>query len=151
MDLRESINKLSEYLMILRNYYHYTPVLVQQQSTETTSLEAFKEKKIIPTLAGAADSKNPPKDCNLMLGITNPFSFELPRFPDNSQGYDITKLRGNARFLNVALNRDGESNGLLALYFDGATNYFTPLPKSTDLHNMNKVYDLIKKNESART
>lgn len=150
MDLRESINKLSEYMMIFRNKYHYTPVLVQQQGQETTSLEAFKEKKITPSLVGCADSRNPPKDVNLMLGITNPYSFEIPRFPDNSQGYDITKLRGNARFLNVVLNRDGESNGMLALYFDGATNYFTPLPKSTDLHNMSKVYDLIKRNESTR-
>lgn len=151
MDLRESINKLSEYLMILRNYYHYIPVLVQQQNDQTLGLEAVKEKKVIPNLMGTADSRNPGKDCNLMLGITNPFSFELPRFPDNSQGYDITKLRGYARFLNVALNRDGESNGMLALYFDGATNYFAPLPKSTDLANMNKVYDLIKHNESTRT
>lgn len=151
MDLRESINKLSEYMMVFRNKYHYTPVLVQQQGQETTSLEAFKEKKITPSLVGCADSRNPPKDVNLMLGITNPYSFEIPRFPDNSQGYDITKLRGNARFLNVVLNRDGESNGMLALYFDGATNFFTPLPKSTDLHNMNKVYDLIKRNESTRT
>lgn len=151
MDLRESINKLSEYMMIFRNKYHYIPVLCQQQSTETTSLEAFKERKITPSLAGSSDSKNPAKDANLMLGITNPFSFELPRFPDNTNGYDITKLRGNARFLNVVLNRDGESNGMLALYFDGATNYFTPLPKSTDIHNMKKVYDLIQRNESART
>ena len=150
MDLRESINKLSEYMMIFRNKYHYTPVLVQQQNQETTSLEAFKEKKITPTLAGCADSKNPAKDANLVLGITNPYSFEIPRFPDNAQGYDITRLRGNARFLNVVLNRDGESNGMLALYFDGATNYFAPLPKSTDFANMSKVYDLIKKNESTR-
>jgi len=151
MDLRESINKLSEYMMIFRNKYHYIPVLVQQQGQETTSLEAFKEKKITPSLVGCADSRNPPKDVNLMLGITNPYSFEIPRFPDNNQGYDITRLKGNARFLNVVLNRDGESNGMLALYFDGATNYFTPLPKSTDTINMNKVYDLIRRNESTRT
>ena len=33
MGLRESINKLSEYMMILRNNFHYIPVIVQQQST----------------------------------------------------------------------------------------------------------------------
>ena len=37
-----------------------------------------------------------------MLGITNPFSYEIPEY----LGYDITKLRGNARFLEVVLNRD---------------------------------------------
>lgn len=32
-DLRETIIKFSEYMMILRNKYHYIPVVVQQQST----------------------------------------------------------------------------------------------------------------------
>ena len=34
MDLRETINKLSEYSVILRNRYNYTPIIVQQQSTK---------------------------------------------------------------------------------------------------------------------
>lgn len=151
LDLRQSINKLSEYMMILRNWYGYIPVMIQQQGKETSNLEAFKEGKIMPSPAGLSDSSYTSKDCSMMIGITNPYAFEMPRFPDNNKGYDITKLKGNARFINVALNRDGQSNGLLALYFDGATNYFTPLPKSTDLRNMQKVYDLIQRNETART
>ena len=34
MDLRTSINKLSEYLIILRNRYKFIPVIVQQQSVK---------------------------------------------------------------------------------------------------------------------
>ena len=45
-----------------------------------------------------------------MLGITNPFSYEIPEY----LGYDITKLRGNARFLEVVLNRDKHNY----LYYD---------------------------------
>ena len=33
LTLRESINKLSEYMVIVRNRYNYIPVIVQQQST----------------------------------------------------------------------------------------------------------------------
>ena len=54
-DLRQTINKFSEYMMILRNKYHIIPVVVQQQSTETSSLEAFKNNKIRPTTAGLSD------------------------------------------------------------------------------------------------
>lgn len=32
-DLRQTIIKFSEYMMIIRNKYHYIPVVVQQQST----------------------------------------------------------------------------------------------------------------------
>lgn len=32
LDLRQTINKLSEYMILVRNRYNYTPVLIQQQS-----------------------------------------------------------------------------------------------------------------------
>lgn len=140
--LKECIDKLSEYFKEIRNRFHYIPVLVQQQNIETIGLDAFKANKIRPTLAGLADTKNTGKDCSMMLGITNPFSFEVPEYLK----YDIRKLRGYARFLEIALNREGESNDVLALYFDGATNYFAPLPSAKDETNLQKVYSLIKAN-----
>lgn len=147
LSLRESINKLSEYMMILRNHYRYIPVVIQQQSTETTNLEAYKAGKILPNMPGLADSKSTAKDCTLMLGITNPYSFEMPKFPNGSQGYDITKLRDYARFVNIALNREGESNGLLPLYFDGAVNFFTPLPAPNETIRLQEFYDMVKQNK----
>lgn len=145
MDDREKIKKLSEYHMIARNHYNYCPVLIQQQNVESLGLEAFKANKIRPSFTGLADGKDPGRDASVVLGITNPFSFEIPRYPGNG-GYDITQLKGYARFLEVILNREGESNGLLGLYFDGATNFFTPLPPSTDTVSLQKVYALVQKN-----
>jgi hypothetical protein len=137
MTLRECINKLSEYMIILRNRYNYIPVVIQQQGLETTNLEAFKSNKIRPTTAGLSDSKYTAKDCDVMLGITNPFSHELPEY----LGYDIKTLRGNFRCLEVVLNRSGQSNGICPLYFDGAINFFKELPKPTDSDNLKKVYN----------
>lgn len=145
MSLKECMDKLSEYMMIGRNYYNYIPVLLQQQNDQTISLEAFKAKKIRPSLAGLADSKNMGKDCSVMLGIVNPFSFELPEY----LRYDITQLKGYARFVEVVLNREGESNGVLGVYFDGAVNYFAPLPKYDNITELNKVYQLIKTNQES--
>ena len=128
--------------MVFRNHFNYIPVMVQQQNMETISLDAFKSDKIRPTLAGLADSKDPGKACSIMLGITNPFAFEKPEYLK----YNVRQLRGYARFLEVVLNREGESNGILALYFDGATNYFTPLPHASDTEKLQKVYKLIMEN-----
>lgn len=138
-DLRQTVIKFSEYMMIIRNKYHYIPVVVQQQSTETSNLEAFKNNKIRPTMAGLSDCKYTGKDCTVMLGITSPYTHELPEY----LGYDITKLRGNARFLEIVLNREGESNGIVGLYFDGATNYFSELPLPKDSEEIRKVYSYI--------
>lgn len=144
MTKKETIDKLSEYFMIFRDHYNYTPVLIQQQNSDTISLDAFKANKIRPTYNGLMDSKQPGQDCSLMLGLTCPFSFELPTYLK----YDITQLRGYARFLEVVLNREGESNEVLPLYFDGATNFFVPLPKYNDIANLQKVYDLVQKNSN---
>lgn len=143
MTLLQSIGCLSEYNTLIRNRYNYIPVLVQQQSTETGNLEAFKASKIRPTQAGLADNKATARDATVMLGITNPASFEIPDY----YKYDIGKLKGNIRFLEVIVNREGESNGLIALYFDGAVNYYEelPLPKETD--KLEKFYQMVKRNE----
>ena len=136
LDLRACINKLSEYMIVFRNRYNYTPVLIQQQNLETIGLDAFKANKIRPTMAGLGDSKNPGKDCSLMLGITNPYSHELTTY----LGYDLTKLKDSVRFLEVVLNREGQSNGIIALYFDGKTCTFRELPPPNDKEALEKVY-----------
>lgn len=140
--LKQCIDKLSEYFMVFRNHYNYIPVCIQQQNQETIGLDAFKANKIRPTLAGLADSKDTGKACSVMLGITNPFAFEVPEYLN----YKITNLRGYCRILECVLNREGESNGVLALYFDGAVNYFAPLPPANDEVNLNKVYQLVRHN-----
>lgn len=137
MDIRQTINKLSEYYAILRNKYKYSPILVQQQSTETQSLDAYKSNKIRPTTSGLSDSKYTARDCSIMLGLSNPYAFELPEY----LGYDITKFRDNIRFLEVVVNRFGASNGILPLYFDGAVTSFSELPSPSNKNALAQIYD----------
>lgn len=140
--LKETIEKLSEYCVILRNNYSAIPILVQQQNSETTNLDAFKASKIRPTKDGLKDSKRTGEDCTVLLGITNPHSFELP----NYLGYDIKTLGGAFRVLEVVLARKGKANGLCPLYFNGAINEYKELPRPDDVENITKVYQYIKNN-----
>lgn len=142
--LKASIDKLSEYYIILRNRYRYIPVAVQQQNIESIGIEAFKVDKIRPTLAGLADSKNPGKDCTVMLGITNPHGAGK----ETSLGYDIKKFKGNFRCLEVVLNRKGQSNSICPLYFKGSVNYYQELPLPENTAELTKVYEYMKKKPS---
>ena len=92
-------------------------------------------------MTGLSDSKYTAKDASMMLGITNPHSHELTSY----LGYDITKFKGNIRFLEVVLNRDGQSNGIIALYFDGKTCTFKELPPPNDKEALDKVYNYLNK------
>lgn len=62
MDLRNTINKFSSYMVELRNRYSVTPIVIQQQSTETQGLEAFKLNRLRPSVSGLSDSKYPARD-----------------------------------------------------------------------------------------
>lgn len=152
MDKRKTLRKFSEYMMELRDYYRYIPVIVQQQSAEVQSMDAFKLNRISPTPGALADCKDIRYDVNVMLGLTNPYAAHIERYPGNN-GYDITRLKDCQRFLEVMLARDGTANAVKALYFDGAVSYFRELPgPNTEGYGeyMEKVYSLIHKNNQQK-
>lgn len=140
MSLKQSMDKLSEYCAkYLRNRYHYSPVIIQQQAFEQEGNEAFKIGRVRPSVAGLGDSKYTARDSNVVLGLFSPFRFALKEY----EGYDISKFKDNIRFLEMNVNRDGEMGGLCPLFFDGAVCRFEELPRPDDKANIAKVYDYL--------
>lgn len=137
LTLKQSIDKTSEYLAkYLRNRYHFSPVVIQQQAMEGENLEAIKLNKIKPAIATAGDSKYIARDANIVLGLFSPFKFSLREY----EGYDITKFRDNIRFLEVLVNRDSEMGGICPLFFDGAVCQFNELPRPDNKEELQKIY-----------
>lgn len=103
MTLKQSMDKLSEYCAkYLRNRYHYSPVVIQQQAFEQEGNDSFKLGRVRPSVAGLGDTKYTSRDSNVVLGLFSPFRFSLREY----EGYDITKFRDNIRFLEMVVNRD---------------------------------------------
>lgn len=142
MTLKQSMDKLSEYCAkYLRNRYHYSPVIIQQQAFEQEGNEAFKIGRVRPSVAGLGDSKYTSRDSNIVLGLFSPFRFALKEY----EGYDISKFKNNIRFLEMIVNRDGEMGGLCPLFFDGTVCQFSELPRPDDNEGIKKVYEYLKK------
>ena len=141
MSLKQSIDKLSEYCAkYLRNRYHYSPILIQQQAFESEGNESFKLGRVRPSVAGLGDSKYVSRDCDIVLGLFSPARFGITEY----FGYDITILKDHIRFLEVIVNRNGEMGGILPLWFDGAVCDFKELPKPDDKVAIDKVYQYCK-------
>jgi hypothetical protein len=141
MNLKQSMDKLSEYCAkYLRNRYHYSPVVIQQQAFDQEGNEAFKVGRVRPSVAGLGDSKYTSRDSNVVLGLFSPFRFALKEY----EGYDISKFKDNIRFLEMIVNRDGEMGGLCPLFFDGAVCQFEELPRPDDKANISKIYDYLR-------
>lgn len=136
---KESMDKLSEYCVELRNKYKFSPVIVQQQVFNETA-DNFKQKILRPTLTGLSDSKYTSRDANIILGIYSPFRMKESVF----LGYDIVTLRDNFRSLEVLANRDGESGGIIGLYFKGNVSHFAELPRP-DTDDIRVIYNELKK------
>lgn len=147
MNLKQSIDKLSEYMLkYLRNRYKFTCVNVQQQSFENEGIEAQKFGKVETSIAGLSDSKYTSRDGDIVLGLFSPFKFSLP----NYMGYDITKFRNNIRFMTILVNRNGELGGTCPLYFNGASCVFRELPRPEDKDTLQKVYNYLNSKRSGK-
>ena len=148
MKLKESMDKLSEYLAKdLRNKYHYSPIVIQQQAFESEGNESFKLGRVRPSVYGLGDSKYISRDANVVLGLFSPYRFGITEY----FGYDITQLKDHIRFLEVIANRDGEMGGLLPLWFDGAVCDFREMPKPDDKNALAKIYAECQRLEALKT
>lgn len=138
--LRETIQKLSEYFVLLKNRYKFIPVAIQQQAMFEDN-DAFKMNLLRPTIANLADNKATARDCDYCLSMFSPYKYGLKQ----SKDYDIGMLRDNFRLMECLVNRHGESNGCLPLFFDGAVDYFSELPSANDEVGMEKVRKRLEK------
>lgn len=137
MTMKESMDKLSEYLSkYMRNRYHCTPIIVQQQSFESEGLTARINNQDSVTVSGLGDSKYTARDSNIVLALDSPFRTRKTF----AEGYDITRFKDNIRFLKVLINRDGAMGGMCPLFFDGAVCNFEELPRPEDTEGIAKYY-----------
>ena len=134
---KQTMDKISEYCVkYLRNRFKFTCVMVQQQNFEQEGLDAIKQKHMMPTLAGLADSKYSSRDANVVVGLFSPNKFGIPSW----LGYDITKLGNYARFVKILAARDGEADLSYAFFFDGAVCDFQELPRPDEVDALAPFY-----------
>ena len=147
LSLKQSMDKMSEYLAkYLRNRYHYSPVVIQQQAFEGEGNDAYKLNKFKPSIANNGDSKYTARDSNIVLGLFSPFKFGLAEY----EGYDIRKFKDNIRFLEDLISRDGELGGVCPLLFDGAVSAFKELPRPNEVNELNSIYEYLNKLRNPR-
>ena len=131
----------SEYCLEMRDRWGYIPVIVQQQSADSSKAQFnFRGdtvlEKIKPDLEGLSDNKYTARDCDLMISLFYPARYNL----DKHEGVDLKKMGNEHREFMINLNRHGISNASIQLYFLGSSSYFSELP--TKLND--KIYEQIK-------
>jgi replicative DNA helicase len=134
--VKANVDKMSEYLIPLRNNFGYTPVVVQQLNRSNTATDRFKMDMVEPKLSDFKDSGNTQQDANVIMALFSPRRHEL----ENFRGYDITKLKDRFRSLSILKNRDGASDVRVGLQFVGEVGYFQELPKADVFKDRPSLY-----------
>jgi replicative DNA helicase len=114
-------------------------VIQQEQSGEReqfTMKGDSIQKKTEPSLAGFANNKEIQRDAKVILGVYAPDRYGFEEY----HGYDIRRMRDTFRAIKVLKNRFGPPNKYHHMLFDGATNRFKELPKSSESHLLTPYY-----------
>lgn len=147
MNKRETIEKMSKYFISLRDQLNYTIIAIQHQAQAQEGIENFKLNKIKPSSDGLGDAKTISRDLNMLIGLYSPFKYGIREY----EGYDITKFKNHIRFMEVLEDRDyGSGNQICPLYFNGATSYFSELPKPNESAALSKVYEFIEETKKRK-
>lgn len=135
---KEVMDKMSEYFVLLRNLFGYTPIILQQfnQGMSNIDRQKFKGVDLSPSQTDFKDTTNPYQDADVVLGLMCPYKLDM----DTCLGYDINKLRDRMLMLKIIknrLSRDGIAKGL---YVKPESGKFFELPEPDSLE-INKFYN----------
>lgn len=133
-NLKGEIDKLSSYLVTLREKCFISPVVIQQANREQGNIERYKQGKSAFTINDAKDSGNTVQDCNVMIAIYNPFRDGLSSY----KKYNIEILQGTFRSIMCLKNRYGDCDVEVGCNFFGGINMFHELPKHDEIYDYEK-------------
>lgn len=142
-NIKATVETVSKNFVKYRNRYHYTPVMVQQQTGEKENVEHFKSEKLEPSKDGLSNTKLTYNDADICLGIFSPQRHEIKKY----RNYHVVEMGDSYRNISVFKNRFGASGGInIGTAFYGEVNYFKELPKADQMIAYH--YDLINKRKN---
>jgi len=132
---KEVMDKMSEYFVILRNIFGFTPIILQQfnQGMSNIDRQKFKGVDLSPSQGDFRDTTSPYADADIVMGLMCPYKLDM----DTSLGYDLSKLKDKMLMLKIIknrLSRDGIAKGLYVKPESGKF-FELPQPDSLEINN----------------
>lgn len=136
-DLKREIDTITAYLVRLRNVARVSPVIIQQINRDASSMDRRKQGMSDIRMSDAADSADPSKATEIMIGIFSPHKERLK----NYSGYDIAVLEDSFRAIQVLKSRYGPSDKIIPCGFWGDINYWRDLPRPEQISDYTNYLD----------
>lgn len=138
-ELKENIDKVSEYIVYFRNRCNMSAMVIQQFNTELSSTyrKQQSEHSISPQRLDFGDSKYTYRDADVVLGLVDPALYDVGKIGI----YETGKMNDKLRALYIIKNRYGSANIRIPMLIDPIANIFIELKKKdTTLSYLNEIY-----------
>lgn len=132
--LKQEIDLFSKYMVFFREKCKISPIVIQQANRDQGNVERIKQGLSSFRISDGKDSGNPTQDSNIMIAVYNPFRDGLKTYKQ----YDIERLGGNFRSIQVLKNRFGDCDIEVGCAFYGWINYFSEIPRPECITNYEK-------------
>jgi hypothetical protein len=131
---KEAIDKMSNELQYVRDFFGYTPVIVSQFNRSISNPMRLKAGDVEPQLEDFSDSSSTQNDADVVLALFDPVRYKV----EDTSGYDLNKLKDEYggkyfRSLRLLKNSYGEDDVRLGLAFFGQIGIFSELPRKKDI------------------
>ncbi len=127
LNKKQTIDRLSEYCIRLRNNYGVTPVLVSQFNRSLADIDRQRFKELRPLISDFKETGNPSEDANCIIALFQPFRYNIPTYMDGR--YKINKLNARFNSAHILANRDGDAGAMIGLNFLGECGLFRQFPQ----------------------
>lgn len=137
-DLKQNIDKMSEYTIFLRNTFKLSNFYLQQFNDGLSSVERskFKGVDLSPQKSDFKDSRNPYQDADVVMGLMSPYKLDMA----TCIGYDVVKLHKKMVMLKIIKNRLADDNIAIGLYAKPEIGNFIELPENRNSLEIEKFY-----------
>lgn len=128
---KENMDKLSEYLVMLRNTFSITAFVLQQfnQGLSATDRQKFKGVDISPQQTDFKDTTNPYQDADVVLGNMNPYKMDM----DTCLGYNLDIFEDRFIMIKIIKNRLSRDNIAKGVIVHPESGRFQELPPAKEL------------------
>jgi hypothetical protein len=131
---KQAIDKLSGELRYARDFFGYTPVVVQQFNRDIANPIRLKNGDVEPNLEDFKDSASTQEDADVVLALFDPMRYKV----EDPSGYDLEKLKDAEgakyfRSLRLIKNSFGSDDLRIGMGFYGEIGMFKELPRRKDI------------------
>lgn len=131
---KAAIDKMSDELRYARDFYGYSPVVVQQLNRDIANPIRLKNGDVEPQLEDFKDSSQTQDDADVVMALFDPMRYKVP----DPSGYNLGKLKDEYgakyfRSLRLIKNSYGEDDVRIGLGFLGQVGTFKELPRMKEM------------------